>query len=454
MSPSTAAQMHTAIMAALGSGMSPPLELGDGGSLPSAFAVSDLAQASVAAAGSALARYVALSRGSHPPRVSVDRDLASAWFQGSVRPVGWSLPPAWDAVAGDYAGSDGWIRLHTNAPAHRAAALAVLGVPAERAAVSDAVSRWSVPELEAAVVAAGGAAAAMHSAAQWSAHPVGAAVANEPLLWVDPGISGPPPRRSISTEPPLAGLRVLDLTRVIAGPVATRTLAGWGAEVLRLDPPGRDEGAQIVDVLAGKRTAWLDLTHPEGLDRFKLLLSRADVLVHGLRADALPRLGLGWRERQAIRPGLVDVSLNAYGWWGPWVDRRGFDSLVQMSSGIAEAGRSWAGAQRPTPLPVQALDHATGYIMAAATLAGLTARLLTGAGSRWRASLARTAFLLSSSPSSETVGGISVPDPLPELMPTAWGEVRRLAPPVSVDGAPLGWSLPTPALGSDQPAWL
>ena len=136
------------------------------------------------------------------------------------------------------------------------------------------------------------------------------------------------------------------------------------------------------------------------------------------------------------------------------MDRRGFDSLVQMSSGIAEAGRSWAGAQRPTPLPVQALDHATGYIMAAAALAGLTARLLTGAGSRWRASLARTAFLLSSSPSSDTAGGISVPDPLPELMPTAWGDVRRLAPPVSMEGAPLGWTLPTPALGSDQPAWL
>ena len=315
MSPRTAAEMHTAIMAALGSGMSPPLELGDGGSLASAFAVSDLAQASVAAAGSALARYVALSRGTHPPRVSVDRDLASAWFQGSVRPVGWSLPPAWDAVAGDYAGSDGWIRLHTNAPAHRAAALAVLDVPADRGAVSDAVSRWSVPELEAAVVAAGGAAAAMHSPAEWSAHPVGAAVANEPLLWIDPGISGPPPRRSLSAEQPLAGLRVLDLTRVIAGPVATRTLAGWGAEVLRLDPPGRDEGAQIVDVLAGKRTAWLDLTSPEGLDRFKLLLSpsrRARPRAARRRAPP-PRPGLaratgdpsGPRRRQPQRVRLV-----------------------------------------------------------------------------------------------------------------------------------------------------
>ncbi len=454
MTPRTAATIHAEILSALGSGMSPPLDLRAGGTLSSAFAVSDLAQAAIGAAGSALARYIALSRGVAPPAVSVDRDLASAWFQSSVRTVGWTPPAVWDAVAGDYAGADGWIRLHTNAPHHRAAALGVLGVEADREAVTAAVAGWSVTELEDAVVAAGGAAAAMRSAADWSAHPVGAAVATEPLLWVDPGIIGPPPRRSQSADAPLAGLRVLDLTRVIAGPVATRTLAGWGADVLRLDPPGWDEGPLMLDVLAGKRTAYLDLRSAEQMATFRTLLSQADVLVHGLRADALARLGLGWRERQAIRPGLVDVSLNAYGWWGPWVDRRGFDSLVQMSSGIADTGRRWASAERPTPLPVQALDHATGYIMAAAALAGLHARLLTGAGSRWRASLARTARLLSRypAPGGETAD-ISVPEPLPALEPTSWGDVRRLPAPVVVDGAPLRWSLPAPRPGSDRAAW-
>ncbi len=452
MSTSDAARILTEIQAALRGGPSPAVSLPSGGSLVSAFAVSDLAQASVAAAGAALARYVALTRGTRPPSVYVDRDRASAWFQTSIRPAGWEPPPLWDPVAGDYAGADGWIRLHTNAPAHRAAALGVLGVAADRDAVSAAVSGWPIEELERAVVAAGGAAAAMRSAVAWAAHRVGAAVASEPLLWVDPGISGVLPRPAAGADRPLAGIRVLDLTRVIAGPVATRTLAGWGAEVLRLDPPGWDEGAVLVDVLAGKRTARVDLKTADGRATFTALLSRADVLVHGLRADALARLGLGWRERQAIRPGLVDVSLNAYGWWGPWVDRRGFDSLVQMSTGIADTGGSWAGAERPTPLPVQALDHATGYIMAAATLAGLTARLLTGAGSRWRASLARTAALLLGYPST---GGpdVSVPDPLPELEPTSWGDVRRLPPPVEVDGAPLWWSLPAHRLGSDQAAW-
>jgi hypothetical protein len=449
-----AQEMHAEILTALGVGLSLGTELPTGGSLPSAFAVSDLAQASVGAAGSALSRYIALSRKVNAPAVRVDRDLASAWFATSVRAVGWEPSSLWDAVAGDYAGTDGWIRLHTNAPHHRAAALAVLDSVADRDAVADAVRAWPVQALESAVVAAAGAAAAMHSAADWAAHPVGGAVATEPLLWVDPGIAGPRRPGSAVTDRPLAGIRVLDLTRVIAGPVATRTLAGWGAEVLRIDPPDWDEGGGLlVDVLAGKRTARLDLHTAEGMRTFTGLLGGADVLVHGLRADALARLGLGWRERQAIRPGLIDVSLNAYGWWGPWVDRRGFDSLVQMSSGIADAGRAWADVERPTPLPVQALDHATGYIMAAAAVSGLTARLLTGSGSRWRTSLARTAALLLNHRASADGTELTVPEPLPDLSSTPWGDVRRLAPPVVVDGAPLRWTPPTPALGSGPAEW-
>lgn len=206
------------------------------GDLPSVFAVSDLAAGSIAAASLAVAGL-----GETGSPVRVDRRLASLWFGASVQPIGWQAPPVWDSIAGDYRGADGWIRLHTNAPHHRHAALSVLGAAAERSAVAAAVRRWSVESLEIAVVERGGCAAAMRSMEQWAAHPQGAAVGNEPLAWIQR--SEGEAWRSNAPRLPLAGVRVLDLTRVLAGPIATRFLAGFGAEVLRIDPPGWDEAS-------------------------------------------------------------------------------------------------------------------------------------------------------------------------------------------------------------------
>ena len=344
------------------------------GHRPSAFAVSDLAQASVAAVGLALADLVAaLNLAPARPAVTVDRRLAALWFGYSFRPDGWEMPALWDPIAGDYPCADGWIRLHTNLPHHRAAALQVLGCGGTREAVTAAVARWSGDALEQAVVAAGGVAAALRSRAEWLAHPQGAAVAQEPLIdWVKPRRVVLRPRPAASLSRPLAGLRVLDLTRVLAGPVSTRTLAGFGADVLRIDPPGWDEPGVLQDVALGKHMAALDLRSPAGQARVRQLLAQADVLVHGYRPGALEDLGLDLATRDAIAPNRVEVTLDAYGWTGPWAGRRGFDSLVQMSAGLADAGRDWAGADKPTPLPVQALDHATGYMMAAAVLDALS----------------------------------------------------------------------------------
>jgi crotonobetainyl-CoA:carnitine CoA-transferase CaiB-like acyl-CoA transferase len=412
----------------------------------------------VGAAGSALASLVATGTGGATPGVTVDRELASAWFQLSIRPIDWSVPLPWDAVAGDYPGADGWIRLHTNAPHHRTAALDVLGVPGDRDAVARAVATWGVEELESAVVAAGGSAAAMRSRTAWERHPQGLAVAAEPLLRVERTTEVPAVPPSL-TDPgrPLAGLRILDLTRVLAGPVATRLLAGWGADVLRIDPLDWDEPSIAPEVTLGKRCARLDLRAPAGRSQLLDLLGTADVLVHGYRSDALEGLGLGAAVRQDRRPGLVDVSLDAYGWTGPWATRGGFDSLVQMSAGIAEAGQQASGADRPVPLPVQALDHATGYLMAAAALWGLTLRVTEGRGSRWRTSLARMASLLMDA--GTVAGGLDAewaPPEAPDDGPpeqTVWGDARRLAPPVMVAGAPLQWTLPARPLGSDPARW-
>ena len=440
------------------------LELTGRPALESFYPVSALATASVAVAG--LAAADVLDALGMPPRtVAVDRGLADAWFGLALRPVGWELPSPWDPIAGDYRtldadGSPGWIRLHTNAPHHRAAALGVLavpivpGAPPDRAAVAGAVARWTAGELEAAVVTAGGCAAELRTPAAWAAHPQGAAVASEPLIAVErtdrdaaPSAWRPTPVR------PLAGVRVLDLTRVLAGPAATRFLAGLGAEVLRIDPPDWDEPGVVPEMTVGKRAARLDARDPAGRERLLDLLAGADVLVSGYRADALDGLGLGEEVRRGIRPGLVDVSLDAYGITGPWANRRGFDSLVQMSSGIAAAGLLDGSADRPTPLPVQALDQATGYLLAAASLAGLAARLRDGVGSRSRLSLARTAVELEAARGLEVDAAAPARDYPRTPLATPWGAAELLPAPLSIDGAPLEWVLPPRPLGADEARW-
>ena len=426
------------------------------GELPSYFAVTDLAAASVGAAALAVQQLMA-AQGRAPVRVLVDRRLASMWFSWSFHPVGWERPPLWDAIAGDYATADGWIRLHTNAPHHRDAALAALGCAPERAAVARTVAGWRGLALEEAVLAQGGCAAAKRSMEDWRAHPQGQSVASEPLVAL--AESGHAGQREWAwrSDRPLAGLKVLDLTRVLAGPVATRFLAGYGAEVLRIDPPHWNEPGAIPEVTLGKRCARLDLKRAGDRALFENLLAQADVLVHGYRPAALERLGYGEQVRRQLNPSLIDVALNAYGWSGPQAGRRGFDSLVQMSSGIAHQGMRQQGADKPVPLPVQALDHATGYLMAAAVVRALIARLNQGRILQARLSLARTAKLLTDAPApaaSKPLAAMCDDDFSPQLEQTEWGPARRYRPPVMIDGAPMGWALPASSLGSAAANWL
>ncbi|MBW0001688.1 MAG: CoA transferase [Verrucomicrobia bacterium] len=426
------------------------------GDLPAAYAVTDFATAAIAAAALSVAELAGRALSGIPP-VTVDRRLSSFWFGWSIRPIGWTMPAPWDPIAGDYRTSDGWIRLHTNAPHHRAAAEQVLGRHGDRTGMARAVAPWAKADLEAAIVDAGGCAAEMRSSAEWMAHPQGRAVAAEPLAHI---VATDRADRSSSWTPtpsrPLAGLRVLDLTRVLAGPVATRFLAGYGAEVLRIDPPGWDEPGVIPEVTLGKRCARLDLEDDAGRERFEALLAQADMLLHGYRPGALDRLGYDPATRRFLAPGLIDVSLNAYGWSGPWATRRGFDSLVQMSTGIAETGMHWRQSDRPVPLPVQALDHATGYFMAATAIRAVTRRLGEGLGTEARLSLARTARLLADggpgNPSSplllEAGADLSL---LVEC--TDWGDAQRLAPPAVVAGAAMHWACPARKLGSAAAVW-
>ena len=422
------------------------------GQLPSLYDVTGLAAASVGAAGLALAEVIGAATG-RVPAILVDRRLASFWFSASLAPVGWEPPPLWDAIAGDYRAADGWIRLHTNAPHHRRAAQSVLGPHDTREAMAAAVAGWGAHDLESAVVAAGGCAAQMRSTADWHAHPAGRAVAAEPLVRID-RLAGQPQGWALDPARPLAGVRVLDLTRVLAGPTATRFLAGYGAEVLRIDPPSWSEPGVEPEMTLGKTCGRLDAAVPEDRAALERALARADVLVHGYRSDALERLGLGAEARRSLNPGLIDVSLDAYGFDGPWAGRRGFDSLVQMSCGIAEAGMRWKGTDKPFPLPCQALDHATGYLMAAAVLKGLHRRMSEGGGARARLSLARTAETLmgwgaqadGDAPAPRTADDLAA-----EVEQTGWGPARRLKPPLSIAGTAMHWDIPARPLGSWRP---
>ncbi|AZE90949.1 CoA transferase [Pseudomonas orientalis] len=432
-----------------------PLTLNEPGALPSAFAVTDLAAASIGVAGQAVAELIQQLSG-RLPGVSVDRRLASLWFSSSIRPLGWQVPPLWDPIAGDYASADGWIRLHTNAPHHRAAAERVLGKVTERAQMARNVAKWSAAELEQAVVDAGGCAAHMRTWQAWQNHPQGLAVNAEPLIQRQAFANAGEKPWLGSAARPLAGLKVLDLTRVLAGPVASRFLAGLGANVLRIDSPTWDEPGVVPEMTLGKRCARLDLKSAEGRQVFETLLADADILFHGYRADALEQLGYAGDALQRIAPGLIDVSLNAYGWSGPWRNRRGFDSLVQMSSGIAEAGMAWKQADTPSPLPVQALDHATGYLMAASAIRALSERFKSGRGGSARLSLARTAKLLVDAgqvPEQPALRAEEAGDQGLVVEQTAWGQAHRLLAPLTISGTPLQWDLPAGELGLHRPQW-
>lgn len=452
--------------------------------LKSAFPVTDLAAASFGAAGLALASLVdtATVPGSAPTRVRVDRELASGWF---YLPIGPSIPikgkPRGLAPAGTpwmaefRTADDRWLRVQMLFPTLRARVLQRLGVEETAEAVAAAIRLLEAEEAEQMLVDAGAAVAVGRGLQEWREHPQGRAVAAEPIVAVAEG--GAPRRRWRPTPGrPLAGLRVLDLTRVVAGPVATRFLAACGAEVLRLDAVGSDESVMEfgagTDLVLGKRWAYLDIASAEGRARFLELLADADVFVHGYRPGAIDRL-VAPEERAAAQPGLVEVEFNAYGWTGPWARRSGFDSLVQYSTGLADETTRWAlqdpenrvpinalgklvPADRPRHLPVEAIDFSTGYQVAAAALAGLVRLVTTGRGSVSRLSLARTAALLADArrPAEEPELHLPLSRPLEDTVyVTPHGAVRRLRFPVEVDGAPLFWERPYEPVGSSSPCW-
>jgi CoA-transferase family III len=343
--------------------------------------------------------------------------------------------------------ADGWLRSHANYPHHRRALLAALGVGDDREAVRAAAAHRAGEDLEDAIVAAGGAAAMLRDPNTWAAHPQGRAVAGLGLLDLDEGAGREmrPLAALASAALAASGVRVLDLTRVIAGPVAGRTLAALGADVLRIDAPDAIElDGSTLDGGPGKRWARIDLRTAGGARTLDALLADADVLITGYRPGALDRLGFGVADVARRHPHVVTASLSAWGATGPWGTRRGFDSLVQAASGIA-ATCTEPDAAIPGALPAQALDHGTGHLIAAAVLRGLAHRTRTGRPLHGRFALARTAAWLLAQPrpgSTPEPAPVPPPDPTPFLLKLRYGTstLTVVRPPGSLDGVPLRWN--------------
>jgi crotonobetainyl-CoA:carnitine CoA-transferase CaiB-like acyl-CoA transferase len=365
--------------------------------LPSSFAVGCAAQTPIAAAALAAGELGAL-RGQARRLVSVDMAHAAmectGWFSIDGR-----IPDIWDKFSGLYRCMDGWVRVHANFEHHRTGALRLLGLDpgvATRASAEAAMLSWRAEDFEDAAAQAGLAAAAFRRWADWDAHPQGQTVAALPLMRFE-RIGEAPPVPLPGLRPrdlPLGGVRVLDLTRILAGPVCGRTLAFHGADVMLVNSPHLPNIASIADTSRGKLSCHLDLRTTEGLAGLARLVEHSHVFTQGYRPGALDALGFSPRDLAALRPGIVCVALSAYGAGGPWSGRRGFDSLVQTATGFNHAEQTAAGADIPRPMPMQILDYATGHLMAFAVAAALARQQREGGSWLVELSLAQTAHWL------------------------------------------------------------
>ncbi|MEV6220585.1 CoA transferase [Nocardia fluminea] len=444
----TAQQLVHAYETGLGLPPSSGADVPDPGArLAATLPVWALAAGSVAAV-SAAANRVRVAHGLPARPVRLDADRVSAAFSSErlFRRDG-SAPAFFAELSGFFPTADGWVRTHANYPHHRDRLLGALDLPAasDAARLTARFAAMKGAEIEDAAAAAGAIAARVRTEGEWADSPMGRAAAHGPVVAVDIHDAAAPWRgergTSATVERPLTGIRVLDLTRVLAGPVATRTLALLGADVLRIDPPHLPEiDWQFSDNCQGKRSTLLDLR--TDLATLEVLLDEADVLVTGYRPGALAAAGV----RAGGRPGLIEASVSAWGTSGPWGGRRGFDSIVQAASGISLLEGT---PDRPGALPAQALDHGSGYLLAAAVMDALLARADDGFGRDIRVSLARTAsWLLAAHDRNPGHPAATPPNP---ACTVTHGELVTAAP-AFADYDDYRW--PAPPYGSAQPFWV
>ncbi len=426
--------------------------------LPSSFAVGTTAQSTVAAAALA-ACELGHARGQARQNVRVEMQHAalecSGWFSLDGR-----VPEVWDKFSGLYRCADGWVRIHANFAHHRDGALRLLGLApdsAQRADAECALLAWKALDFERAAADVGLVVAAFRSFDEWDKHPHGRAVAALPLMRFE-RIGDAPPRglpALHADDRPLTGVRVLDLTRILAGPVCGRALAAYGADVMLVNSPHLPNIASIADTSRGKLSAHIDLQTQDGRAALERLVTDAHVFVQGYHPGGLDARGFSPQVIAERRPGIVCVSLSAYGETGPWRERRGFDSLVQTATGFNHAEAEAAGSSDPKPLPMQILDYATGHLMAFAAAVALRRQALEGGSWHVRLSLAQTGHWIRSLGRVANGFAIARPDRAPYLETAAsgFGELVALRHSAQFERTPTRWAHPSMPPGTHPPFW-
>ncbi|HZN50140.1 MAG TPA: CoA transferase [Methylomirabilota bacterium] len=433
--------------------------------LPTPFRIGETSAAALAAVGLAVSDLWALQTG-RGQDIAVDTRQATASLRSGhyLKMDGSEVSTERNTIMGVYPAKNGrWSYLHCNFPNHRAAALSVLGVPEEREAVRQAVAKWDALELEEAIIAAKGAGGMVRTVDEWAKHPQAAAIASLPLMEIVK-IGDSAPEKLPDGDRPLSGIRVLDLTRVLAGPTCARTLAEHGADVLKITGKHLPNiGYQEYDTGHGKLSAHLDLREPRDVEILRELVRETDVFSQGYRPGTLGGRGFSPEALAKLRPGVVFVSLSAFSHVGPWASRRGFDTVVQTVSGITNRqGELFPGASPgPQFYPVSAIDYLTGYLMAFGAMVALARRVREGGSWLVRISLAQTGRWLvgrGQVPEAQLKG---VPKEFTPAELTRWsmssdtpvGRLGHLAPVVRLSETPPRWARPSVPLGYNEPVW-
>jgi crotonobetainyl-CoA:carnitine CoA-transferase CaiB-like acyl-CoA transferase len=361
------------------------------------------------------------------------------------------------ALVALYECGDGrWIHLHGAFPKLAQRTVEVIGgeVGEDAAQVAARVKQFDGLALEDALAAVGACGAMVRTADEWAAHPQRDAIAPLGRVAIERIGDGPVLAAGEGVQRPLDGVRVLDLTRVLAGPTNARVLAEHGADVLHINGEHIDNvPAFVLDTNPGKRSAALDLRRSEDAAVLRALSRDADVFSQGYRGGALERHGFGPEELAALRPGIVYVTINCYGDAGPWRARPGWEQLAQSVTGIADA-QGAPGA--PALVPAAAADYTTGYLAALGTMAALRRRSLEGGSYHVRVSLCQTAMWIAQDGACvdpSTAAGFGDTSPWLVTEQTEFGELVHLTPVVQMTKTPPYWATPVVPLGTDEPTW-
>ena len=433
--------------------------------LPTSFRIGDTSTAALSAVGLAVSDLWEFKTG-RKQRVSVDARRATASLRSGkyMQMDGAGVSTERNMVMGTYPTKDGrWSYLHCNFPNHRAAALSVLGVNEDRDEVTKAVAKWDAFDLEEAIIEARGAGGMVRSMEEWAIHPQAEAIASLPLMDIVK-IADSPPEPLPDGSRPLSGVRVLDLTRVLAGPTCARTLAEHGADVMKITAGHLPNiGYQEYDTGHGKLNATLDLRDGRQMETLRGLVRQTDVFSQGYRPGTLGGRGLSPEELAELRPGIVYISLSAFSHEGPWASRRGFDTVVQTVSGITQRqGELFPGAiPGPQFYPVSAIDYLTGYLMAFGGIVALNKRIHEGGSWLVRISLAQVGrWLVSQGEIPETrlkeVAAEFTPEEIASWLmvsETPMGNLGHLSPVIGLSESAPRWSRPSVPLGYHDPVW-